>query len=299
MKMPYLSKVKERFLFWYKASRGYSLPMSIISWLIIFVYSLKFHSGNILYGIYALIGIIFAHLGTNLFDDYVDFKDNVPKQKYKSTYIDNQETKLKTIFKMVCFYFLIAFIIGVFFTIKLGINIPIIATFVGVLCLIYPKINHIGLGEVVVGTIFGPILFYCVNYVMTNQLFSIKILSLSLCVFIFTILVLDVHAFMDYDSDIKAKKRTLCTILNSKQNAYFAICLLILLGYLLTLLSISNKIISNWGFLTFLTIPQAYKLLRSLKKYNPTNENEFIINFIKARNLTIAYEILLIFGIIL
>ena len=83
MKMLYLSKVKERFLFWFKASRGYSLPMSIISWLIIFVYSLKFNSVNILYGIYALVGIIFAHLGTNLFDDYVDFKDNVPKQKYK------------------------------------------------------------------------------------------------------------------------------------------------------------------------------------------------------------------------
>ncbi|UKI40884.1 MAG: hypothetical protein L6V95_12345 [Candidatus Melainabacteria bacterium] len=75
-----MHKIKERFLFWFKASRGYSLPMSVISWLIIFVYALKFSNGNIIYGILALIGIAFAHLGTNLFDDYIDFKDNVPKQ---------------------------------------------------------------------------------------------------------------------------------------------------------------------------------------------------------------------------
>lgn len=299
MKMTYLSTIKKHFLFWFKASRGYSLPMSIVSWLIIFVYSLKFNNGNILYGIYALIGIIFAHLGTNLFDDYIDFKDNVPKQKYKSTYIDNKETDLKTILKMVCFYFFIPVLIGIFFTTKFGVIIPIIAIFVGILCLVYPKINHIGLGEIVVGTIFGPVLFYCVHYVMTNQLYNYKILPLSFCVFIFTILVLDVHAFMDYDTDIQAKKRTLCTLLKSKKNAYFAICLLICAGYLSTLFLILNKIISNWGFLTFLTLPQAYKLLKSLKMYNPLNEDEFIINFIMARNLTIAYEILLILGIVL
>ena len=120
-----MHKIKEHFLFWFKASRGYSLPMSIMSFLIIFVYALKFNNGNIFYGMLALIGIAFAHLGTNLFDDYVDFKDNVPKQKYKSTYIDNKETDLKTIFKMVCFYFFVPTLIGIFFTIKFGYIIPI------------------------------------------------------------------------------------------------------------------------------------------------------------------------------
>lgn len=294
-----MNNIKKRFLFWFKASRGYSLPMSIISWLVIFAYCVKFDNGNIFYGLLALIGIVFAHLGTNLFDDYIDFRDNVPKQKYKSTYIDNKETDLKTIFKMVCFYFLVAAIVGLFFTIKFGFIIPIMAIFVGILCLIYPKINHVGLGEVVVGTVFGPVLFYCVYYVMTHQFYNLKILPLSLCVFIFTVLVLDIHAFMDYDTDIEACKKTLCTILKSKQNAYFAICLLILSGYLLTLFLIVSKIISNWGVLTFLTVFQAFKLLKSIKVYNSKNKDEFIVNFILARNLTIFYEILLIFGIVL
>ena len=54
-------------------SRIFSLPMTIQSWLVIFTYSL-IDSGNVLYGILALIGTCFAHLGTNLLDDYFDYK---------------------------------------------------------------------------------------------------------------------------------------------------------------------------------------------------------------------------------
>ena len=54
-------------------SRYFSLPMTVLSWLIIFSYSLK-DSGNILYGIISLIGICFVHLGTNLLDDFFDYR---------------------------------------------------------------------------------------------------------------------------------------------------------------------------------------------------------------------------------
>ena len=47
--------------------------MTILSWLVIFIYSFK-HNGNPIAGIIALIGICMAHLATNLIDDYVDYK---------------------------------------------------------------------------------------------------------------------------------------------------------------------------------------------------------------------------------
>ena len=58
--------------FWLKNSRLFSLPMTVLSWLVIFVYSF---SGDKFNGFLALIGIAFAHLATNLFDDYVDYKN--------------------------------------------------------------------------------------------------------------------------------------------------------------------------------------------------------------------------------
>ena len=59
--------------FWLKNSRLFSLPMTILSWLVIFVFALK-NGGNIFNGLVALIGISCAHLATNLFDDYIDYK---------------------------------------------------------------------------------------------------------------------------------------------------------------------------------------------------------------------------------
>ena len=54
-------------------SRVYSVPMSIMSWLVIFVYA-YLNSGNVFYGFLALIGICLVHLGTNVLDDFLDYK---------------------------------------------------------------------------------------------------------------------------------------------------------------------------------------------------------------------------------
>ena len=64
-----------------ECSRIFSLPMTIQSWLVIFVFSL-IDSGNILYGILALLGICFAHLGANIFDDYIDYKSLIKQVNF-------------------------------------------------------------------------------------------------------------------------------------------------------------------------------------------------------------------------
>ena len=56
--------------------------MSIMAWLIPFSYGLHNH-GNIWYGLIAFVGIICVHLGANLFDDIIDYKNALIKQKNK------------------------------------------------------------------------------------------------------------------------------------------------------------------------------------------------------------------------
>lgn len=59
--------------FWINNARPYSVPMTFLSWLVIFCYGVK-HGGNILCGLIALIGISLVHLSTNLCDDYFDYQ---------------------------------------------------------------------------------------------------------------------------------------------------------------------------------------------------------------------------------
>ena len=61
----------KKIIFWLENSRWYALPMTVLTWLTAFLYGIK-QDGNVLYGIIALIGLIFAHLGANLFDDYYE-----------------------------------------------------------------------------------------------------------------------------------------------------------------------------------------------------------------------------------
>ena len=57
---------------WLIAVRAYSLPVSIMSWLVPFIFAC-FKNGDIKYGILSLIGIITLHMATNLFDDAIDY----------------------------------------------------------------------------------------------------------------------------------------------------------------------------------------------------------------------------------
>ena len=57
--------------FWLKAARLHTLPMSFMSWLVVFCWCAKL-GGNISLGILALIGVMLAHLGVNLIDDYFE-----------------------------------------------------------------------------------------------------------------------------------------------------------------------------------------------------------------------------------
>ena len=91
--------VKNIFYWLFTVSRGYSAPMSILNWLVIFVLTIKTNSNaNVLYGILALIGILFAHLGTNLFDDCVDYILKTPKQECKTEYLDKGFTTINKVF---------------------------------------------------------------------------------------------------------------------------------------------------------------------------------------------------------
>ena len=77
-----------------ECSRIFSLPMTILSWLVVFTYSYM-QSGNFWYGILCLVGICLVHLGTNILDDFFDYKSLIKQVDFdKTEYLKNtQKTK--------------------------------------------------------------------------------------------------------------------------------------------------------------------------------------------------------------
>ncbi len=250
-------------IFWLKAARVYTMPMTIMSWLIVFVWALS-DGGNIPLGILTLFGILLAHLGTNLFDDYLDYKkgvENVQNLKEKCWYLKSGEATLPQTLAVVCIYFGFAALIGLVLTLKVGIGVAIIAFLAGILCLFYSPCTYIGLGEVLVGLLFSPFLYLGTYYVMTHG-FSKELMLVAISTGLLVVGVLYTHMIIDFDNDKKDNKITLCRILKNKKNSLILLTLMTVGAYVNIGILIWLKILSLKFLLVFLSLPNAYELIR-------------------------------------
>lgn len=325
-------KVFSTIWFWLKAARVHTMPMSFMSWLVPFIVSAK-HGGNILYGLLALIGIMLAHLGVNLIDDYFDYKrevgtikssdekKSIKMQKGKCAYLISGQTTIDKVLSVVCVYFGLAALIGLFFLIVSSWKILMIATIAGLLCLLYPFLTYWGLSEFAVGMTFAPLLFAGVSYVMLNYCPN-DILLLSISTGLLTVGLLHTHALMDYDFDVKDNKKTLCILTGSKQNALIALGLMMALAYVNIAVGIYFKIFPISYALTFLTIhlpiglyclmdlgirhpeivPEKKWWMGPMENWNDivkNNAQSFMLKFFISRNIMVFFTLMLCIGILI
>lgn len=278
--------------FWLKNSRIFSLPMAILSWLVIFVYAFK-NGGNIINGLVSLVGISFAQLATNLFDDYMDYKNLPPNsQQAKCSYIKEGKATLKDVLQVVIAYLSISTLTGIFLFFRCGLPVIGLAVIGGIITLLYSKMSQRGLSELAVGITFGPLLFEGVYFVMTGN-FSLDVFIMSLAVVMFTIGLMYTHTVLDYEGDMCSHKKTLVCRLGSKAKAINGVFFVYGLGYLFTLILAYSM--NNYDILaTFVLIPLVFNLRNSLKSFMcGEDEKEFYFRLLKARNLMVYYSVIL------
>lgn len=258
-------------LFWLNCSRLFSLPMTVMSWLVVFIYGYM-DGGNILAGIIALIGISFAHLATNLFDDYIDYKmlskDEklyMSAHKEKCKYLKDGTVTTSDMLKVVTVYCGIALIAGIMLAFATGWWVIGLAIIGAIITLSYAKISIAGYSELAVTIAFGPLLFEGVYFVMTGD-FSMNVFILSLAVVMFTVGLLYTHNLLDYDGDMCAEKMTLCCRIGDKKKALKVLGMFYAAGYIFTAgLAVKT---ANWHlFYTYLTVPLAVNLYKSMEVY--------------------------------
>lgn len=308
-------------------SRVFSLPMTIMSWGVVFTYS-ALHSGNIGYGILALVGIGLVHLATNILDDYFDYKSLIKQVGFdKKEYLRNsQKTKCryliagliseKELLFLVFLYLFIAGLIGLFFYLKCGIGVLYFGLIGGIICVLYSFMSKIKLSEFAVALTYGPALFGGVFYVMTKT-FSVDSLILSIPTMFMTIVLLYSHTVMDFEFDLNEGKKTIANSFDSQLSSLIILKILLILAYISPVLLCIFDILDWQVFLSYLTIPLAMDLYKSMidfstdsssipeKKWyhfpmeNMINSPSFMIRIYQSRNLMIYFSIALIIAIIL
>lgn len=322
MKISFLKK----FAFWLNCARVYTLPITVLNWLVAFVFSLK-HGGNAVLGILALVGISFAHMAANLLDDYFDYKILLKDEKFlnsaqncKCWYLKNNQVTVDELRRTIIAFLACAAVIGAILFLTSGCYVAIFAIIGLVIALTYQKFSLNGIGELAVMIAFGPLLYEGTYYVMTGSLSQNLLLLSFACVF-FTISILYVHMLMDYDGDECSHKKTLCRFFKTKEKALRFLAFFYLLGFV-NIIFLGVISANLWYLLTLLTLPLIFDLYKSLINFNndktdlpqtrfwhapldnwakikETTDAPFYFRFFYVRNITTWFMILTCIAILL
>ncbi|MDL2326990.1 prenyltransferase, partial [Bacteroidales bacterium OttesenSCG-928-A14] len=261
--------------FWIGNARYIALPQSILPALVAICYAATFDEFRLLYAIFALFGILAAHLAFNLFDDYFDYKKDSPYIRKqldaegfrarlgKCDYITSGETTLRKLLQTAVILLVIALAFGTIIFLKWGMGILYIAGLGGLLGYFYSapplSLSYRGLGIFVIVLMFGPLLMCGVLYASCGFVDS-TLIYLSIPVGILVANIAYVHDVMDVEPDKKVGKKTLAVLLNNYTAIYVFAAIFNFLPWILIVAGVALEIIPMAYLFALLLLPHSIYL---------------------------------------
>ena len=224
----------------------------------------------------SLIGIACIHVGTNMANDYYDFKSgNDVVNKFPTPFSGGSRVlvekllKPKAVMVAALLLFSVGSVIGLYLNWICPGNVILYLGLTGVFLGFFYSATPIslcatGLGELATGAGFGTISVVGAYFVQARQL-SWTPVSASVPVMIFIALVLYINEFPDYQADQAVGKRTIVVRLGKARAIKIYVGLLIA-AYLFILVAVILGIFPIYALITFLTAGIAFKALKVARK---------------------------------
>jgi 1,4-dihydroxy-2-naphthoate octaprenyltransferase len=258
------------------ATRPWSFTMSLMSVTVGTL--LAAEEGPILWPWFVVtaIGITLFHAAANVINDYYDTlykidQPDSPTAKYRPHPILSGMLTPNQLLRQAIILFAITFVIGVATAFLRSYHVLWIGI-VGMLTSYFytagpAKLKHRALGEFSVFMMWGPLMVEGA-YAVQRQMLSMKALYISIPFGILVALVLLANNMRDIDHDTRHNVKTLGIILGIRKS-YILFAGLIVAAYASVLGMMMAGILSLWGFLILLSLPNAWSLLRTFKQRIP------------------------------
>lgn len=294
----------EKILFWYKNARPVSLPQSMMPALSAAVLSAGYPDYRWYLALLSVFGIACAHLSMNLFDDYFDYKNaeqgdrtaltrmGIRAMTAKCPPLQDGTVTLKQWLKACCAFGFLACAFGLPVLLMRGVCIFWVVLGVGVVGIFYSapplKLGYHGLGELIIGAIFGPGIFIGMFLAAAGQIHAFEIL-LSCAYGLMVVAILYVHSIMDYAADTKAGKKTLAWLVGchktipeppagsryptaqqieaGKKRQYAVLFLILFVPYVIVVCSVISGLAVPFYLLTLGALPWSVSLFRSMLQF--------------------------------
>ena len=268
--------------FWLKNARTIALPQSLLPAILAVCMASRKDGFSFLMGVLAVFGVMAGHLSINLFDDYFDYK--VKKSDYrmklehqgmrariaKCTYLTSGEATLKQLL-IACFVFgAIALAFGLIIYLYRGNVILLFAAITGIIGVFYSgaplRLSYRGLGEIVIGMMFGPMLMAGVFYAACG-VFDGAVFFVSVPVGLLVANIVYSHAIMDYEPDRLVGKMTFAVLLKSKRMMLYCLFFLLMLTFSVLVSGVLSGYLSPYYLFSLLTVPMAVSHFRLMIEF--------------------------------
>ncbi len=260
---------------------------------------------NVTYFVLSLIGAVCVNAGTNLANDYFDYKSgcDLVDTDFSSPFSGGSGLLPKGVLDPRKVYiaslvsFVLAGLIGMFLAVTRGwiiLVLGLIGVFSGYFYT--TQLAPRGIGEFVVGLNCGPLVVIGSYYAQTRTIGLDPIVA-SIPIGILILAVLWINEIPDYYADAKAGKKTLVTRIGRKRAAD-AYSLLMFSTYAVILVAVSLSLMPVLSLLSFLTAPLTIKAVYvarrrygDSRKLIPANASTVLVHLSVGLLLCIAYII--------
>ena len=317
--------------FWIKNARDIALPQSILPALLAVSMAAVHPDFSWWPALVALFGVVCAHLGFNLADDYFDYRHNDVEARKKVTaegfrthmekchYIESGEATPKELLMAMCAFLAVAGVAGGVVWWFRGWPVAVLALAGLLLGISYSgkplELGYHGLGELVIGVMFGPLLMIGMQFAACG-VFDDKIVWVSAAVGLLVTNIVYSHAVLDLKADAQAGKMTFARLLRTRGAMLSFSGLFNLMPFAILIVGVAVGQL-HWAYLSVLPLlPMGIYLIYSLaahlndktipfeprwwmgpmgnfELYRRHNMDWFLIRWLVARNLVTFFCLVL------
>jgi 1,4-dihydroxy-2-naphthoate octaprenyltransferase len=250
-------------------------------------------------------GMVLAHAGTNIINDYFDFQSGADIGNRNRTpfsggspFLPDGTLRPKSVLAagLLCFAF--GGLVAVFLAWRAGWPVLVLAgagAFIGYFYTAPPlRLGYRGVGEFATGLAMGPLTVAGVYYVLTGT-FALEPVVASLPIGILVATILYVNEVPDYEADRRAGKRHLVVRLG-KERAVRLIPALFALNYAAVVIGVVLRIMPAWTLISLATLPVALNIVAvassnydDTPKYIPAQARTILVHSATGILITAGY----------
>lgn len=230
----------------------------------------------------AVVGVVCAHLGMNLADDYFDYRngvvermsvlgeDSIRRRMEKCHYIASGSATVRELMWAMVGFVAVAVACGVVITVYRGWVTLVLMGAGGVIGLSYSggplRLSFRGLGELTIGLLFGPLLMMGVQWSACGVI-DWNIVLMSVAVGLLVTNIVYTHSVIDAENDTKSQKMTFARLLGSHGRQLSATTVFVLLPFVMVYAAVA----AGWWHWSYLAVsvllPLALFLIGSIRGF--------------------------------